>query len=282
MSTEQTQAYPELTTAMRRYHRAGFAALIMAGLSGLCTVFTAADLFECPSSLRMLLAGATVWFIMVAWYTLRRSDFMAKRTIRKLDRSAIMRLERIARASEPDGTNDYMYLKARLDEEQARIDRHGGVMSLLYLDLVNLEAVGEQFGAQVRDRVLEETHELIATHLRQFDALGRLGGSEFLVMLPHTNRRDARKVAGALGKAIADYTFPVPGGQKVDVARLAIGVAAYPLNADTSENAVAAARNAMEKVKAKKNGGGIGISEQFIRLDQSGQQVVSEVRQEES
>jgi diguanylate cyclase (GGDEF)-like protein len=262
---------------MYRYRRAGFASLIMAGLAALSSFLHSASWFASATAFQIFLAGATVWFIGMSWYALRRSDTLAKRTIQKLEHSAIMRLERMARASDPGEGVDYMYLKARLDEEQARIDRHGGVISLLCADLNNLEEVQEKFGQQVADQVLEETSEIIASHLRQFDAFGHLGKTEFLIMLPHTNRRDARRLAESLYEAVKGYSYQFPGGGTVDVIRLAIGISAYPLNGESTEHAVAAARNAMQENKAKK-GGGISISEQFIRSASTGEHVVSDLQ----
>ncbi|MBS3763554.1 MAG: diguanylate cyclase, partial [Planctomycetes bacterium] len=233
MASEKSQTSPEVQHSMERYRRAGFIALGGAGLCALLTLVSAVEFYVWPAGVELILSAGATWLIAVAWYALRHSDELSDKTIKKLDRSATIRLEKMARASEPSGTNDYMYLKTRLDEEQARIDRHGGVMSLLYLELLDLEDIRGQYGAKVQDTIQEETHSLLASQLRQYDALGHLGGNEFLAMLPQTNRREARTVAESVVEALSSFSIQIPGGKVLDSFQIGVGIAAYPLNGET-------------------------------------------------
>ena len=62
----------------------------------------------------------------------------------------------------------------------------------------------------------------------------------------------------------------------MDFVRVSIGVGAYPLNGETPENVVAAARNAM-KLAERAGGNKVKVSEQFVRTDDAGELVITEV-----
>ena len=258
-----------------RYRRAGFAALYVAGIAALGAMMYATR-ESTLLSLRVFLVGVTAWLVGLGVYALRRTDMLARKTIARLDRSALKRLERLAVIDETSGSFEYLYLKARLEEEQARIDDgSSGVMSVLYVSVDKVGEVNDRFGWQVGDRVLEEVVALMAGKLRRYDVLGRLGGTEYLALLPDTDRRVARHVADELRQAVAGYSHECPGGGTVDFVRVAVGVAAYPLNGETPENVVAAARNAMKQME-RAGGNNVQVSEQFVRTDQSGELIITE------
>ena len=275
MGSDNIQTLAEVDRQFRRYRRAGFGSLFLAAAVALLWYLDAIGVLHWPAALPMLFAALTAWSIGVAWYCLRRSDRLAASTIRRLDRSAMQRLERLAMTYRESGSVEYVYLKARLDEEQARIDRNGGVMSLIYVAIDRLDQVERQFSAQVADQVAEEVAAVVAAGLRVYDTLGRLSETEYLVVLPSTNRRGARRVADRLCKTVQSYRHRCPGGGTVDFLLLALGLAAYPFNGENMENVAVAAQSAMEAARAE-GGGEVGVSEQFIRTDEKGQMVVTE------
>jgi len=258
-----------------RYRRAGFASLYVAGFSAVAaTIYTAHGLGL--FSLHVFFGAMTVWLIVIGIYALRRSEELASHAIERLDKSALKRLERLAVIDETSGSFEYLYLKARLDEEQARIDDgSSGMMSLLYISVDKVSEVNDRFGGQVGDRVIDEVVAMMASKLRRYDVLGRLGGTEYLVLLPDTDRRMARQAADDLRATVEGYTHECPGGGVVDFVRVAVGVAAYPLNGETPENVVAAARNATQQAE-KEGGNRIRVSEQFVRTDQNGELLITE------
>ncbi len=76
-------------------------------------------------------------------------------------------------------------LMERLQQEWARIERHGGQMSFIMADLDHFKGVNDRFGHQVGDRVLQETARAIAGQCRETDLPARYGGEEFAVVVPH-------------------------------------------------------------------------------------------------
>jgi diguanylate cyclase (GGDEF)-like protein len=161
--------------------------------------------------------------------------------------------EQVERLSITDGlTGIYnrRYMNERLEEEFAKVQRYEAEMSVLLLDLDHFKQINDNFGHQVGDRTLVSVAECLNTMLRESDMLGRYGGEEFLVMLPHTNLTDATHTADKLRKAIGELQISGMGEKRVTVS---IGVATFPNTGIDSLDALV--RHADEALyKAKESG----------------------------
>ena len=260
------QSSKDYERIMRRLRRLGFTAVGAAGLVTLllivCTVW------PIPLRYYALLSGVILWWLVVAGYAFLRTGWEAQH--------AIDRLRRTTMIDENSRSFDVAYLKARLDEELERANRYGGVTALLCIDVENIDQVNERFGGDAADSVLEEVAGLMAGALRDCDVLGRLRGNEFLAILPETDRREARAVTERLGHVAENYCAALPRGL-VDFIRLSIGIAAYPLNGETMEDVVGAARRAAGDARTE-GGNRFSVSSDFIRVDEIGQQIIEQVR----
>ena len=89
-----------------------------------------------------------------------------------------------------------------------------GLYSLVSLDLDHFKAVNDTFGHAAGDHVLSQVSSVIASSVRNEDSVYRLGGEEFLVVLPHANADRARHVAERIRVAVGglDLTGQAPGG----------------------------------------------------------------------
>jgi len=245
---------------MERYRRAGFTALFFAAVFALLCVLASQGLWEFPPVLQRLLGGLAVWCLAAAWYALRRSAAMADATILELGRAAVKGL---ALAGDASSSFGYAYLKARLDEEQARVDREGGAVALLCIAAEGLQEVGNRFGPELKSKVAEGVATAMCSSLRIYDMVGALGENEFLVILPNTDRREARNVAERLQSAAVTSWRELPRGRELDFARLRVGLAAYPFNGKAVEDVLVAARDAMERARREAAGGPV-VSELFV------------------
>jgi len=108
--------------------------------------------------------------------------------------------------------------------------RHGHPVSCIAIDLDRFKSINDRFGHPAGDRVLVGAIEACRRHLRKTDLIGRLGGEEFAVMLPHTAADAALAVAEKLRASIAAQIFEF-GGKRV-LATASFGVAT--LEADDS------------------------------------------------
>jgi len=93
----------------------------------------------------------------------------------------------------------------RLNAELARIERHGGVFSLLMVDIDHFKAINDRFGHGVGDVALVETAKLLRQNLRGHDLCARWGGEEFLILLTQTDQEQAQLVAEKLRLLVAGH-----------------------------------------------------------------------------
>ena len=77
------------------------------------------------------------------------------------------------------------------ESELVRAGRHGHPISVGMLDLDHFKAINDTFGHGFGDTVLIRLAELLRKHLRQNDVVGRMGGEEFALLLPHTESAQA-------------------------------------------------------------------------------------------
>lgn len=83
--------------------------------------------------------------------------------------------------------------------------------AVLSIDLDHFKAINDQFGHQVGDRVLQAFCRRMEDALRQSDVFGRLGGEEFIVLLPATTMAQAGELAGRLLLAAVTSEPDLPG-----------------------------------------------------------------------
>jgi diguanylate cyclase (GGDEF)-like protein len=94
----------------------------------------------------------------------------------------------------------------------AEADQLGAPLSLLIIDLDRFKAINDTFGHAAGDSVLREFAALTRVHLRRDDALARLGGEEFAVLLPRTSLADARRVAERLRSEASRHAVATDAG----------------------------------------------------------------------
>lgn len=134
-------------------------------------------------------------------------------------------------------------------------ERHGAPSSLIYMDLNGFKQINDQHGHAAGDAALEQVANLITDHVRETDAVGRLGGDEFGIVLTLTPESAARQKAGDLVKAIE--TAAISHNGKTLKVGAAWGVQALS-NGVVAEDALAAADAAMyahkQSIKARDAG----------------------------
>jgi diguanylate cyclase (GGDEF)-like protein len=86
----------------------------------------------------------------------------------------------------------------RLAEEINRATRHGRPLTLLLLDLDGLKKINDQFGHGAGDLALRNSAEHLQRAIRGSDQAVRLGGDEFMVILPECKAEEVRHVLGRL------------------------------------------------------------------------------------
>lgn len=85
-----------------------------------------------------------------------------------------------------------------LDRALAFAARHGGVTSLLFVDLDDFKRINDEHGHAAGDSVLTTVAEILLANVRETDIVGRLGGDEFAVALVRSNAKAAQRKAARL------------------------------------------------------------------------------------
>jgi diguanylate cyclase (GGDEF)-like protein len=129
--------------------------------------------------------------------------------------------------------------------------REGGVShALLYLDLDQFKVVNDTGGHTAGDELLKQISGALLAALRSTDALGRLGGDEFGVLLCNTSERQAREKAQTLSRFVQEFRFRWDG--KLFPVGVSIGV--VPVTAAFAD-VIALLRAADSACYAAKDGG---------------------------
>jgi diguanylate cyclase (GGDEF)-like protein len=120
--------------------------------------------------------------------------------------------------------------------------RYNTPASLIYFDLNHMKQVNDAHGHAAGDAVLKHFSDVLLTHVRDSDSVGRLGGDEFGVLLSHAGQDQALKKADTLAQALRGQ--PVQwNGQAIEVS---FAYGAFELKAgDNADLAMARADEAM-------------------------------------
>lgn len=140
---------------------------------------------------------------------------------------------------------DYM---ARLDEELARLRRElGGPAAVLMLDLDHFKRINDEHGHAAGDAVLRHVAALMRDSLRQVDALGRVGGEEFSILLPGTGPEEAAVFAERLRLRIAAAPLQLDGANLA--VTVSIGIASLGPQARSCDAVLSLADQALYQAK---------------------------------
>lgn len=96
-----------------------------------------------------------------------------------------------------------LYNRAFFEEELRRLDRGRSFpVSLILCDLDGLKVVNDMLGHEQGDELLRRAARVIASCVRGSDVVARVGGDEFAVILPQTDRKTAEEVAERINEAV--------------------------------------------------------------------------------
>ena len=135
-----------------------------------------------------------------------------------------------------------------LANEFGRVGRYAAGVSLLMLDLDEFKRVNDEHGHPAGDAVLKEMARVLKETLRTVDSVGRYGGEEFVIILPHTSPEEARATGERIRRKVQGHVFWV-GAKPLNVT-VSVGVASYPTpTVDSPESLVREADGALYRAK---------------------------------
>ena len=120
---------------------------------------------------------------------------------------AMERLNHLVTVDHLTGARTRRYVFEQMERQASSKARHGTPLSVIMLDLDHFKSVNDRFGHPVGDRALQAVALAITGQLRDGDILARVGGEEFLVLLPMTGLAAAMQLAERLRQTLAATTI---------------------------------------------------------------------------
>lgn len=157
---------------------------------------------------------------------------------------------RLATTDPLTGAFNRRWLERVLVGEVERCARFGRIFSVLMIDLDHFKAVNDRYGHRQGDAVLVEVARRLATVCRaNVDTLARVGGEEFVCVLPETPPAGAAAVAERIVGAMRAEPFLHHGRDDPLRVTVSVGAALYPQDGLTPESLLAAADRALYEAK---------------------------------
>jgi diguanylate cyclase (GGDEF)-like protein len=180
---------------------------------------------------------------------LRNEMARTENALQELQRSN-QKLESLAAADPLTGMANRRTFIERLQEETDFAARGGAPFSLLAIDLDNLQRINERYGEETGDRILHAAAAACAEAMRPYQGLARVGGGEFMAVLPSAALDAALMIGERIRASIQSLQFE-SGTERFSVTA-SIGIA---LSGQDGRTVDALMRTAGERLKRAKTHG---------------------------
>ncbi len=177
-------AAPCLCAAAAAWHRALTAILSSAQLSN-----------EAAASIGLDVRAALVYMVVALAFHATLVSLVVGRLLAELRHKA--------RHDSLTGLLNRRAMEEAIDKQMQRGRRTGETLSLLMLDLDHFKSINDSLGHSVGDLVLQEVATILQAHVRKIDHIARVGGEEFLVLMPGASLDTARLAAERLREQLA-------------------------------------------------------------------------------
>jgi two-component system cell cycle response regulator len=124
------------------------------------------------------------------------------------------------------GLYNHRHILEQLAQAVERADRYQEPVSVVMVDIDHFKAVNDRHGHLSGDALLRQLALLLQDSVRSVDAVGRYGGEEFLLLLPHTPYDEAKRLADRIRARIQACAFRV--GERTHRLTVSMGVFSCP------------------------------------------------------
>ncbi|WP_133129704.1 GGDEF domain-containing protein [Legionella yabuuchiae] len=153
------------------------------------------------------------------------------------------------------GAKNHRFIYAFLYNQIAEFKRSNLEFSIIYFDVDNFKEINDRYGHDQGDEALKIIVNKCQENIHKHDIIGRVGGDEFIIVLPETKLNDAEKLYKRIFKDISLVKKPFS-------IRLSAGIASYDSSAYSLDELLKTADMLM--YSSKKNGGNNSLSKKLI------------------
>ncbi len=159
-------------------------------------------------------------------------------------------LEHLASHDQLTGLPNRHWLERELQRALVHAGESGEHLALLYLDLDDFKTANDLGGHAAGDRVLRDVATRMKQALRAHDLLARVGGDEFIVVLPGCRDIEAAQIVAEvlLNRLRSSHALPA-GVMELDAS---VGIACFPMDGSDADTLIAHADRAMYAAKRRR------------------------------
>ncbi len=117
------------------------------------------------------------------------------------------RLRDLSQRDPLTGAFNRRYFIQVCQDEISRTNRYRHPIAIIMLDIDHFKKVNDTYGHPIGDEVLVQFSKTCQSHLRTTDVFARYGGEEFIILLPETDKNQAKSVAERLREVIAELSI---------------------------------------------------------------------------
>jgi two-component system cell cycle response regulator len=147
------------------------------------------------------------------------------------------------------GLHNRRYMESHLGKLVELAGSRGKPLAVLVLDIDYFKAINDSYGHDCGDDVLREFAIRVRKSIRGIDLACRIGGEEFVVVMPETDMAVAATVAERLRRKIAAEPFPIEQGRRNIDVTISIGIASLESPQDTAAQLLKRADQALYRAK---------------------------------
>jgi diguanylate cyclase (GGDEF)-like protein len=181
-----------------------------------------------------LTVGTVLVFTLFGFFLGKRSDAIADQS--NFVKKTLDEVNHLAITDALTNIHNARYLHDQLSIEMESAKRYNTTLTCLMLDIDDFKSINDKHGHPAGDLVLTTLAKILRQCVRRVDVVGRLGGEEFLIVMPHASCDTAFQAAERTRQAVQRWPFNI-GEVQIPV-RVSIGVACYPASGVEDKSAL--------------------------------------------
>lgn len=162
----------------------------------------------------LTICGIGLVLSLILWHghirNLRQREFLRQQRLELEEKNR--QLECLAGHDPLTGLFNRRQFDQLVSMELSRVSRQPAPVSLLMVDLDHFKFINDRYGHPLGDEVIRHAASLLRNYTRSVDSVARLGGEEFLLLLPDTGQAQARSIAEKVRKLLEETPLPMKDG----------------------------------------------------------------------